>query len=117
MVTVPILVFPYWIKEFYVHVDAYSISLGVVLAQPGAGDIDHPLAFASAKLSTAEVNYTTTEREGLAMVYALQNFRRYLLGGHFNMFTDHSALKYIVNKPVLALAGEDMNMASVISGI
>jgi hypothetical protein len=35
------------------------------------------------------------------MVYALQKFRHYLLGKHFNMFTDHSALKYLVNKPVL----------------
>ena len=42
-----------------------------------------------------------TKREGLAMVYALQNFRHYLLGGHFNMFTDHSTLQYLVNKPVL----------------
>jgi hypothetical protein len=39
--------------------------------------------------------------EGLAMVYALQNFRHYLLGKHFKMFTYHSALKYLVNKPVL----------------
>jgi hypothetical protein len=101
MVTAPILVFPDWSKEFHVHVDASSIALGAVLAQPGAGDIDHPLAFASRKLSTAEINYTTTEREGLAMVYALQKFRHYLLGGHFKMFTDHSALKYLVNKPVL----------------
>ena len=78
-----------------------SISLGVVLAQPGGGDIDHPLDFSSRKLSTVEINYTTTEREGLAMVYALQTFRHYLLGGHFKMFTDHSMLKYLVNKPVL----------------
>ena len=41
------------------------------------------------------------EREGLAMVYALQNFRHYLLGGHFKMFTDHSTLQYLVNNPVL----------------
>jgi hypothetical protein len=71
MVTVPILVFPDWSKEFNVHVDASSITLGAVLAQPGAGDIDHPIAFASSKISTSEMNYTTTEREGLAMVYAL----------------------------------------------
>jgi hypothetical protein len=70
-------------------------------AQPGAGDIDHPISFASRKLSTVERNYTTTKREGLAMVYALQKFRYYLLGGHFKMFTDYSALKYLVNKPVL----------------
>jgi hypothetical protein len=71
MVIVPILVFSDWSKEFHVHVDASSISLGDVLAQPRAGDIDHPLSFASRKLSTTEINYTTTEREGLSMVYAL----------------------------------------------
>ena len=101
MVTAPILVFPDWNKEFHVHVDASSISLGIVLAQTGEGNIDHPIAFASRKLSTAERNYTTTEREGLAMVYALQKFRHYVLGSHFKMFTYHSALKYLVNKPVL----------------
>jgi hypothetical protein len=101
MVTVPILVFRDWSKEFHVHVDASSIALGVVLTQPGEGDIDHPLSFSSRKLSTTEINYTTTEREGLTMVYALQKFLHYLLGGHFKMFTDHSVLKYLVNKPVL----------------
>ena len=48
-----------------------------------------------------EKNYNTTEREGLAMVYALHKFRHYLLGKHFKMFTNHSILKYLVNKPVL----------------
>ena len=68
---------------------------------PGKGDLDHPITYASRKLSFAERNYTTTEREGLAMVYALQKFKHYLLGGHFKMFTDHFALQYLVNKPVL----------------
>ena len=75
--------------------------MGIVLAQSDEGNIDHPIAFASRKLSIAEKNYTTTEREGLAMVYALHKFRHYLLGSHFKMFNDHSALKYLVNKPVL----------------
>jgi hypothetical protein len=52
MMTAPILVFLDWSKEFHVHVDASSISLGDVLAQLGIGNIDHPLAFASRKLST-----------------------------------------------------------------
>ena len=73
MVTAPILVFPNW-NEFHVHVNASSIALGIVLAQTCVGNIDHPIAFASRKLSTAEKNYTTIEREGLAMVYALQKF-------------------------------------------
>jgi hypothetical protein len=101
MVTAPILVFPDWSKKFHVHVDASSIALGVVLAQLGIGDIDHSLSFSRRKLSTIEINYTTTEREGLAMVYAVQKFHHYLLGGHFKMFTNHSMLKYLVNKPVL----------------
>ena len=101
MVTTLILVFPDWKKEFHVHVDASCIALGAILAQAGRGELDHPIAFASRKLSKAKKNYSTIEREGLAMVYALQKFRHYLLGGHFKMYTDHSALKYLVNKPVL----------------
>ena len=100
MVTAPILVFLDWKKIFHVHIDASSIALGIILAQPSEGGIDHPIAFASKKLSSTERNYTTTEREGLAMVYALQKFRHYLLGSHFKMFTYHSTLKYLVNRPV-----------------
>lgn len=94
--------------------DASSIALGAVLSQPGEGDIDHPIAFASRKLSIAETNYTTIEREGLTIVYVLQKFRHYLLGSHFNMYTDHSALRYLVNKPVLG--GENLQMV-VVPGI
>lgn len=63
--------------------------------------MDHPIALISRKLSKAKKNYSTNERKGLAMVYTLQKFRHYLLGGNFKMYTDHSALKYLVNKPVL----------------
>ena len=63
--------------------------------------MDHPIAFASRRLSKAEKNYSTTEHEGLAMVYVLQKYQHYLIGGHFKMYTDHSVLKYLVNKPVL----------------
>ena len=83
------------------HVDVSSIAIGIVLTQPREGALDHPIAFARRKLSMAEKNYTTTKREGLAMVYVLQNFRHYLLGGNFQMYTNHSVLKYIVNKLVL----------------
>jgi hypothetical protein len=101
LVTSPILVFPNWSKEFHMHVDASSIELGVVLTQPGEDDMYHPIAFAGRKLSDSQHNYNTTEREGFSMVYALQKFRHYLLGKHFKMFTDHSALRYLVNKPLL----------------
>lgn len=101
MVTTPILVFLDWKKEFHVHIDASCIVLGAVLTQSSEGEMDHPIAFVSRKLSKAEKNYSTTEREGFAMVYTLQKFRHYLLGRHFKMYTDHFALKYLVNKHVL----------------
>jgi len=101
MVTTPILVFLDWEKKFHVHVDTSSITLRAILAQPGVGELDNPISFGSRKLSELEKNYKTTEREGLAMVYALQKFIHYLLGKHFKMFTDHSTLKYLVNKLVL----------------
>lgn len=100
MASTPLLVFPKWDIEFHVHVDVSCIALGVVLTQPGAEGLDHPIAFTSRRLSKEKKNYSTNDQEGLAMVYALQNFYHYLLGGHFKMYTDHSALKYLVNKPM-----------------
>jgi hypothetical protein len=83
LVTTLILIFLDWKKEFHVHVDVSSIALGGVLAQIGEEYLDHPIGFSNMKLSTKEQNYTTTEREGLEMVYALWKFRNYLLGSHF----------------------------------
>ena len=74
MVTKPILVFPELNKEFHVHVDVLYIALKIVLMHPGKGSIDHLVAFASRKLSATGKNYSTTKREGLVMVYALQKF-------------------------------------------
>jgi hypothetical protein len=101
MVIVPILVFPVWEKTFHIHVDSLAITLGSILAQPGAGYFDHPIAFARRKLSESKLNYNTIVREGLAMVYALQKFKHYLLGKHFKMFRDHPTIKYLVNQLVL----------------
>jgi hypothetical protein len=113
MFTASILVFPCLEKTFHVHVDASAIALGAILAQLGVGDLDHLIMFSRRKLSDSEQNYNTTEREGLVMVYALQKFRHYLLGKHFNMFIDHSTLKYLVNK--LVLGGDNISMVIVIS--
>jgi hypothetical protein len=69
MVTTPILVFPDWSKEFHVHVDASSIALGAVLTQPGEGDIDHPIAFASRKLSDSKNIITIQQKEKVWLWY------------------------------------------------
>jgi hypothetical protein len=60
LVTAPILIFPYWGKEFYVHVDSSSIPLGKILSQTREGYIDHLIVFASKNLSIEENNYSTT---------------------------------------------------------
>eukprot|EP00253_Pinus_taeda_P005407 PITA_05407 len=108
MVSALILVFLNWKKDFHVHVDASCIALGAVITHADEGELDNLIMFARRKLSKAEKNYSITEREGLAMVYMLQKFRNYLLGRHFKMYTNHFALKYLVNKPMLG-GGEYAN--------
>ena len=61
-------------------------STGGVLTQDG-GELEHSITFASRRLSKAENNYSSTECKGLVVVDVLQNFRHYLLGGHFKMYT------------------------------
>ena len=78
-----------------------SIVLSVILAHPGEGSLDHPIAFARRKLLTIEINYMTTKRQGIAMVYSLQKFQNDLFSSHSKMFTDPFSLKYLVNKLVL----------------
>lgn len=83
------------------HVDASCIALGVVLTHAGEGEIDHVIDLMRRKLSKAKNNYSTTECEGLEMVYVLQSFKHYLLGAKLKMYTDHSVLKSLVKKPML----------------
>ena len=95
----PILIGVDWKLEFHVHTDASDIAVGAMLAQNPTGKIDQPIAYALRLLSKAEKNYTTTEKEALAMVYAVNKFRHYLLGNRFIFYVDHLALQYLVNKP------------------
>ena len=61
--------------------------------------MDYPIYFASRQLDNAEKNYTTIEREGLAMIFSCKKYRHYLLANHFKFYVDHQALLYLVNKP------------------
>ena len=75
--------------------DPSNYALGVVLAQR----IDKQprvIYYASRTLDVAQSNYTTTEKELLAVVFALENFLSYLLGSPVVVFTDHAALKYLL---------------------
>lgn len=70
-VTVSILVFLDWEKEFHVHVDASCITLGAILTRAGEGELYHSIAFESKKFSKAEKNYSMMKHEWLARVYEI----------------------------------------------
>ena len=89
-----------WSTKFHVHIDASGIAIGAILTQPGDYGMDYPIVYSSQKLNKAERNYSTTEREALGMVFSLQKYRHYLLANPFIFYTDHQALKYLVNKPL-----------------
>jgi len=61
--------------------------------------------YASKVLNEAQINYATIEKEFLAVVYALEKFRSYLIGSKVVVFTDHAAIKYLLakadSKPIL----------------
>ncbi|MCO5577322.1 hypothetical protein L7F22_031150 [Adiantum nelumboides] len=99
LTSAPILRVPVYDKIFHVHIDASAYAIGCILAQPGEFNKDYPIAYASRQLIAAEKNYTTTEREGLTMIYAVKKFRHYLLANRFIFFVDHQVLLYLVNKP------------------
>lgn len=99
LISAPILRAPNWNLIFHVHIDASSFAIGCILTQPGEHKMGFPTSYASRQLNAAEKNCTTTEQEGLTMVYVVKKFCHYLLANKFMFFTDHQALLYLVNKP------------------
>ena len=77
--------------------DATDLSIRAVLGQREGGK-PYVVNYASKTLNEAQRNYTTTEKELLAVVYALNKFRAYLVGSDIVIFIDHSALKYLLTK-------------------
>lgn len=91
----PILAYPRFDKPFILQTDASDVGLGAVLAQLDETGHERVLAYASRTLSGREGNYTTMEKEALAVVFATEHFRVYLLGRKFCLVTDNSALKWL----------------------
>ena len=84
-----LLAYPDFNDTFEIHTDASDYQLGAVISQKG-----RPIAFYSRKLQDAQTRYTTTERELLAIVETLKEFKNILLGQKIKVYTDHKNLTY-----------------------
>nr|GEV80438.1 DNA-directed DNA polymerase [Tanacetum cinerariifolium] len=90
----PILIAPDWDMPFELMYDASDFAIGVVLGQRQEKHF-RLIHYASKTMTEAESNYTTTEKEMLAVVYAFEKFRSYLIMNKSIVYTDHSTLKYL----------------------
>ena len=98
LITALIMAAPDWTLPFEVMCDASDEALGAVLGQRKDKKF-HTIYYSSKTLAGPQLNYTTTEKEFLSVIHAFKKFRPYLLGKKVIVFTDHSALKYLINKP------------------
>ena len=90
----PILRLPDPEKTFVLRTDASDYGIGAVLMQEHEGKV-FPICYASKKLSDTELNYSTIEKECLAVVWGIKRFHMYLYGVRFVLQTDHEPLKYM----------------------
>jgi len=91
LMTAPVLKYPDFTEKFMVITDASAFAIGAVLLQGKVGN-DRPIAYASKVLSRAEQNYNTTEKELLAIVWAVKHFRPYVYSMKFKIVTDYKPL-------------------------
>ena len=88
---------PDWNKEYEIMCDASDYAMGVVLGQR-TDKVFRVIYYASKTFNEAQENYFTTEKEMLAIVFAYEKFRPYILGSHIIIHTDHAAIKYLMAK-------------------
>lgn len=96
LTTTPVLQQNDGTKPYTLRTDASAYALGAVLLQTH-DDQEHPIEFASRLLTSAERNYSTTEREALAVVWSLSKFRGYLDSSSVIVATDHQPLKWLLS--------------------
>nr|GFA20080.1 reverse transcriptase domain-containing protein [Tanacetum cinerariifolium] len=96
----PILIAPNWDQPFELMCDASDYAVGAVLGQRVKKHF-RPIYYASQTMTQAETNYTTTEKEMLAVVYAFEKFRSYLIMNKSIVYTDHSALKCVAGQEAI----------------
>ena len=106
LVSYPIMRQPDFRREFIIFTDASNYAIGAVLSQKDEENREYVIAYRSKKMNKAELNYTITEKECVAVVWPVKQFRNYLYGVEFTIVTDHSALAWLMNikEPVGRLA-------------
>ena len=97
LISAPIMQTPDWNEPFEIMCDASDYAVGAVLEQRKDKKL-HVIYYASRTLDEAQMNYATTEKELLAVVFALDKFRSYLVGAKIIIYTDHAAIKYLLTK-------------------
>jgi len=97
LTSTPVIQPPDWNIPFEIMCDASDYAVGAVLGQR-IGKASHAIYYASRTLNDAQRNYSTTEKELLAIVFALEKFRSYLLGTKIIVYSDHAALRYLMTK-------------------
>ena len=93
----PILQLPDLNRAFIIYTDASGYAMGAILAQLDESGVEHVCAYASRLFKGAEIRYTVTEKECLAVVFAVREFRIYIGENQCTVFTDHSALVWLFN--------------------
>jgi len=97
LTSAPIIQPPNWDLPFEIMCDASNTAIGAVLGQK-VDRAHHVIYYASKTLDQAQSNYSTTEKELLAIVYALDKFRQYLLGTKVIVYSDHAAIRHLLAK-------------------
>ncbi|XP_043069923.1 uncharacterized protein [Drosophila bipectinata] len=93
----PVLTHPDFRKHFWIQCDASHVGIGAVLFQKDDDKAERPIAYFSAKLRGAQLNYSVTEIECLAAVKAVERFRPYIEMMPFTILTDHASLKWLMS--------------------
>ncbi|CAN6555178.1 unnamed protein product [Malus baccata var. baccata] len=97
LISAPIITASNLSLPFELMCDASNYAVGAVLGQR-CDKLPHVIYYASHTLNDAQLNYATTETELLAVVSALEKFRSYLIGAKVIVYSNHSALKYLLSK-------------------